>query len=570
MAETQHQLDSNIGRSLHGMIEHIQAVIATLVVVSLVLVVIGISLAPDKDVSFNPAGDEFETEDLVAATFRPSTTEWVYIVEADDGDALDRGSLLEWKQDTDALRADSELSGALSTYFDSDLGITVEGTYTLADAVDEELRAMGVANGLAGADDDATKQALAAVLSDERPTALFRDLLSVSAEATTANVGGQQIDLYTSPAFLSMIRVDHADFPVDLESESDPETRTLLQQQEIDAARDLEIEEYARDVQDVLRGDEQNIDVWGLAIDGGLTSDESFTSTIPFLLGAFMLIVLLVGGLLHSYWAAATAGVMLGLTLLWSRMITNIIGFEESIILDVIVPIATISFGVDFMIHAVGRCREELATGTPYRHAYAIGIATVGGALVLALSTSAIAFGSNATSGIDGVIEFGFGAAIALASAFLMLGILAPMFMLRLEEFVTGAPPTGPGPLARIGSGLRVLIAAAFASVVLLSTIAVPFVAAVGVAIYALVFLVAPAYYTRRHARRHAAIGTAAGTVNTAGQTSGVAGSFVSSIVRYRYAALGVLAAITAVAAFGATKVGSKTDPADFLPSNSC
>ena len=78
---------------------------------------------------------------------------------------------------------------------------------------------------------------------------------------------------------------------------------------------------------------------------------------------------------------------------------------------DVTLPIATISFGVDFRIDAVGRCREELATGKSHRLAYyVVGIATVGGALALALSTSSIDFGSNAASGIPGVIQFGLGA----------------------------------------------------------------------------------------------------------------------------------------------------------------
>lgn len=63
-----------------------------------------------------------------------------------------------------------------------------------------------------------------------------------------------------------------------------------------------------------------------------------------------------------------------------------------------------------------------------------VGIATVGGALGLALSTSSIAFGSNATFGVPAVIQFGFGAAIALRAAFAMLGLLAPLFLLRIEE----------------------------------------------------------------------------------------------------------------------------------------
>ncbi len=260
---------------------------------------------------------------------------------------------------------------------------------------------------------------------------------------------------------------------------------------------------------------------------------------------------------------------MLGLTLLWARMINNLLGFEESIILDVIVPIATISFGVDFMIHAVGRVREELADGRQYRSAYVIGIATVGGALALALATSSVAFASNASSGIDAIIQFGFGAGISLASAFLMLGLLAPLFLLRIEEALATAPPSGRSPRARIGSFFRVLSAAVLGAVVIVAIVAVPAVGAAAVAGYALVFLVLPFLYTQRHARRQAALGSTGSTPNIAGQQSRQTGSLVAGIVRVRYAALLIIGAITVAATYGATKVESKTEFSDFLPAGS-
>ena len=64
---------------------------------------------------------------------------------------------------------------------------------------------------------------------------------------------------------------------------------------------------------------------------------------------------------------------------------------------------------------------------------------------MLALSTSSIAFGSNATSGIPGVIEFGFGAAISLGAAFVMLGLLGPLFLLRIEEGLAAASAASGG-----------------------------------------------------------------------------------------------------------------------------
>lgn len=553
-----------VGGVLNAMIGHPRWLIAVLAAVTAVLVVAGISAAPDKEVSFNPSGDEFDTEELVAREFRPSTTELQFIVEVEDGDALTAATLREWRRNSEELRRSDELSDELSTYFDDGLGITVNGTHSIADAVEEQLREDGVADGLEAATDDDVKVALGALLAEDEPTALYRDFLSVNTESTMS----EGIETWTSPAFLAPVRVDHAAFPIDLEDETDPETRTDQEQQAIDEERDVDIEEWARDAQDVLRGDEENFNAWGIAIDRSLTSDESFTATIPYLLGAIVLIVLLVGLLLRSYWAAALAGVGLAMTLLWARMITNLVGFEESIILDVIVPIATISFGVDFMIHAVGRCREELAEGKAHRTAYVIGIATVGGALVLALSTSAIAFGSNATSGIPGVIEFGFGAAISLASAFVVLGLLTPLFLLRIEEALADAPMPARSPFSRIASGFRILVASVLAAISIIAVIAVPFIGAVAIVAYSILVIGVPFWWTRRSAGPHA--GAAAPAVaNTAGQSLAVAGVGVSGIVRLRYVVLALVAAVTVVAVIGAVDVGSKVEPNDFLPSDS-
>jgi predicted RND superfamily exporter protein len=570
MARTSsHHEDTTAGRVLTAFVNRPGRVVLALGLLTALFVVAGIATTPGTEASFSPGGKVFATAELVERTFRPSTTELQFIVEDEDADALDLATLREWKQNTDELRSSDELSPALSTYYDNDLGRNVAGFYTIADAVDDELRATGVAAGLAGATEDEAKTALGNVLDEQRPTVLFRDLLSVRATSDRRQVGGKEIALWTSPAFLAAVRVDHAAFPVDLESKSDPASRTNAQQDAIDAARDVEIERWGRDALSTLRGDRQELDAWGIGIDNTLTSDESFTATIPYLLAAFALIVLLVGGVFRSYWASALAGAGIAVTLLWSRMITNIIGFDESIILDVIVPIATISFGVDFLIHAVGRVREELTSGAGHRSAYVVGIANVAGALGLALSTSAIALASNATSSIQAVTEFGFGAAIALASAFVVLGILAPLFLLRIEEIGGDrAPGVAQGVVRRTLGWLRLVAAAAFASLVIIAVIAVPFVGFVATLVYTLLFVGVPAWLLRRRSRK--AVGAAPAAVpNTAGDSSALAGRIISGIVRLRYPMFAVVALVTIAAGIGATHVGRQTEPRDFFPSGS-
>ncbi len=129
------QPDSIIERLLHAMVTHVRRVVGILVVVSVLLVVTGISLAPDKDASFNPSGEEFDTAELAQRTFRPSTTELLFLVEDEDGDALDLETLREWRRTSQELRASGDLSDELSTYFDDNLGLTVTGIYSIADAV---------------------------------------------------------------------------------------------------------------------------------------------------------------------------------------------------------------------------------------------------------------------------------------------------------------------------------------------------------------------------------------------------------------------------------------------------
>ncbi|HXV32833.1 MAG TPA: MMPL family transporter, partial [Gaiellaceae bacterium] len=559
---------SRFERLLTALVDRPGRVLIAIVVATVLLVGAGIARISDEEASFDPGGQEFDTAELVARTFRASTTELDFIVEDENADALDLATLSEWKRNSDELRASDELSPALSTHFDSDLGLTVTGFYTIADAVDDQLREAGVADGLAGATEAEVKIALATVLDEEQPTAILRDTLSVSTTTEEQTVDGAGVTVWASPAFLASIRVDHSAFPVDLESDSDPATRTDAQQQAIDSERDLDIEEWGRDALSTLRGDEEELGVWGIAIDSGLTSDDSFNATLPYLFAAFAVIVLLVGGLLRSYWAAALTGVGIAVTLLWARLLIFAVGFDKSILINVIIPIATISFGVDFLIHAVGRVREALAVSSVHRAAYVVGISGVVGALGLALSTSAIALASNATSQIQAITEFGFGAAIALGVAFVVLGILAPLFLLRIEEVVSAAPAREPTTARRALGWARLVLAAVLAGLVILAIIAAPFAGIMSTVVYGLLVIALPLWLVRRRARG-AAPGARTAALNVAGESSALAGRVITGIVRRRWAMLALVALLTAIAAVGATQVNRKTEPQDFFPSNS-
>ena len=178
-------------RTLLRLINHPGRVLAALAVVTIGLVAAGVATIPDKEASFDPSGEVFDTVELVERTFRASTTELLFIIEDEDADALDLETLREWKRNSEELRESDDLSPAFSTYFDSDLGRTVSGFYTVADAVDDELRASGVASGLEGATEDEVKITLSRVLDQVQQTVVFRDSLSIHATEEQQSLGGE-------------------------------------------------------------------------------------------------------------------------------------------------------------------------------------------------------------------------------------------------------------------------------------------------------------------------------------------------------------------------------------------
>ena len=86
--------------------------------------------------------------------------------------------------------------------------------------------------------------------------------------------------------------------------------------------------------------------------------------------------------------------------IVWLKGISNLIGLKAGLVVELIVPIAMISLGVDFAIYALHRYREERGKGLGPRPALRVGFAGVMGALVLAMLTDGVAFFSNTVSGI--------------------------------------------------------------------------------------------------------------------------------------------------------------------------
>ncbi len=131
---------------------HAAVVLVTAVIATAVLTVPFLAMAPDEFASQEPEGPVFDARDQLQERFGAGVVGWFFIVEARDGEMLDRDSLLALDERVAALRADPTFGPMLVTRTDSVTGATSEGVVSLAGAIDGALASAGL-GGLEDADD---------------------------------------------------------------------------------------------------------------------------------------------------------------------------------------------------------------------------------------------------------------------------------------------------------------------------------------------------------------------------------------------------------------------------------
>ncbi|MCY3802722.1 MAG: MMPL family transporter [Chloroflexi bacterium] len=441
--------------------------IAFAVVATVLLAVPFLLMTPTESASGEPGGEVFETLEKADERFASRVFGMAFIVEAADGDLLRKDALEELLTNAQAVRDDPEIGPKLFSYFDPDRNIDVVGVYTVADSIDALLRAAGV-DGIAAASDAEVRTEASDMVDRLGPREL-----GLSVESRKDPATGHWI----VPALVMNVLVDN-------EAVGGGGVRAVV------GSDDTSREEFARDVQARLRGDERHLSAWGIAIDVNLTSEEQGGVAGPFIGFTIFAVLVVVGIAFHSYWTVAIIGAALAAMIIWLKGLSNLVGLKDALILDLIVPIAMISFGVDFAIHAIGRYREERRVGNRPHRAFVAGFGAVLAALLVAFFSDAVAFLANVSSRIESVIQFGVGAAFGVLSGFLMLGVVAPLALMRVEQRVGFRRESRLGRFivtnAMVAAGLAVMASVIF-SVYLNPTIGVVILGG-----YVVVFLAAP------------------------------------------------------------------------------
>ena len=365
-------------------------------VVTLLLVIPLIALVPDEQASTEPGGPVFDLRDQVDQRFPPALYVPTYMLESldgPDGDVLIQAALWELYQNENTLRRADERGELRPPKLESQPHLyrgnnpstqhPMHGIFTVADAVQAVLAEMGT--DLERASDDEVKLALHYVLLEDSPTSsLLRSLSEMASFTLEESEDIGQYRRWRSPAIIIFVMAENSRLgggPLTINIGGD---ETVVQK-----------EHFGRNVQKILRGEERDYRLWGVAIDPNLESQDQGRASVPFIIATVLAVLVVTGISLRSWRAVLLTTVGLAMLIVWLKGISNLMGLKAGLVVELIVPIAMISLGVDFAIHALHRYKEERGRGQGPRTALRVGFAGVMGALVLAMLTDGMAFFSN-------------------------------------------------------------------------------------------------------------------------------------------------------------------------------
>lgn len=414
------------------LVQHARAVVVTAVVVTALLVIPMLTLHSDAIASTAPGGEVFDLRNIIDQKLPSRVFVTAYLAEAKNGgDMLTKGPLLELLHNEQALLS-ADANGDLTPgnlerrpylieSYDTDTGVTFRGMLSMADAVDAYLHIL-MGTSLENATNDQIKVVVSFLMSNPKTQGLH-DHLSALATHEKRMVLGREIDYWQSPALLMAVYANNtalggaSSFKGLASSEAD-----------------LNTERFARKVQYYLRGSQTTFNLWGLAIDQTLTAQDEGKSAGTFIVLTVVAALVVVGAALRAYWPTALTAIGVGALMIWLKGLSALVGIKGGLIIDLIVPIAMVSLGVDFSVHAVRRYFEERTLGFAPRRALVLAFTGVLAALLLAMLSDGIAFLSNVPSGIEAVVQFGLAAGIAVLAAFIVLGVVVPLAVMRIDE----------------------------------------------------------------------------------------------------------------------------------------
>lgn len=386
------------------------------------------------DASTSPKNSIIELDLKISEEFSDEVHFGLFIIETKNGeDILSKDNLYEIFKSTEKLREqDSQKKLSPKTiretehlfkYVDSETGAQVNGILTIADVVNNILIIDPKYNKtLEFANNNEVKEIISEVLKEDKLKDIKRNI-SIHSNIEKRKINGKEIDWWTSPAILIAVLGNNESLGGGSQRVNISGDKTTLDK-----------EKFNTNVLNILKNEINSMDVWGVAIDVNLEGERQGFSSSLFITLTVIAAIAVVGFSLRSYWAVVLVGIGLSTLMIWLKGFSYLFGLKGGLISDFIVPIAMVSFGVDFGVHAIRRYQEEKNTNISYDKKFILAFGGVGSALTLAFISDAIAFLSNITSGIESVVHFGLAAGVATLASYIVLGIYAPFLLSKIES----------------------------------------------------------------------------------------------------------------------------------------
>lgn len=211
----------------------------------------------------------------------------------------------------------------------------------------------------------------------------------------------------------------------------------------------LSMEERVQELTHAVGGEAIQIHVigWGLVNEEiSRSAIENLQTLLPV---TMLLIVLVLYWFLRDPWDVFITIISLTIAIVWVYGVMAFTG-EELTPLSLAVPFLVLGIGTDYSIHLLIRYRQERAEGRSKEESAVSNMRIVGPALVLSSLTTCMAYLSNVTSDMQGMIQFGVMNAIGLLSAFLIIMLLVPSYLhLRKEVASSLVEPKGAGAMQK-------------------------------------------------------------------------------------------------------------------------
>ena len=549
--------------------------------IAIVLILTGIfSYVSSEDntvdeVSFDTGGKVFDLSEKVNRNFQSPVHFTSVIVESKNNDLLVPDTFKEILENQEnlikldnsgqlAFKGGLDQKRLLFKYFDLSSGEEILGLSSVVDLTDNFLKQqMQIPEGVRSADFNQLKFAISQLIeysdSNSILEVLPRDTKYTSFKEVENEYG--KYKQWSSNALLLTVLLDNEKLgggDVDYGLGGDSVT--------------IDKERVGREIVKVLAGDEDNYNLWPIAVDVNLYSEEQGAASGTYLVLTVIAAILVAGFSLRSYFTVAIIGFGISALILWLKGMSTILGLKGGLIADFIVPISMVSLGVDFAIHAIRRYQEtkEEFDGNVQK-ALSVGLAAVSGALILAVLSDSLAFLSNSVTGIEALMHFGFAAAIATVSSFLLLGVMAPIAYMKVDQLLIKFNQNN----SDINLYIRILFGAFAASVagssVILTVALDPGYGGLALLGYLLLFLVLPLVILKIFGKiRILPSKSMKSTQNKNNIFSNIdIVAFLSNVTNFKYSIVLSTILITVFAGYYALKLEPTFDVKDFFDPNS-